>query len=79
MKKQILNIGKALNKVEQKVVLGGDPGLPGNCGVFPPYPYPQNGDSGHVNISCSTTANCPPNPISGAPYMCDFGCCLYAY
>ncbi len=28
MKKQILNIGKALNKTEQKEVSGGFPGLP---------------------------------------------------
>ncbi|MBL4605575.1 MAG: hypothetical protein JKY02_07940 [Flavobacteriaceae bacterium] len=82
MKKQILNIGKALNKAEQKLIHGGlfgdDPIPPGNCGGYPSYPNIATG-SGHSNTNCSNTADCPPNPIPGAPYMCDFGCCLYAY
>ena len=77
MKKSILSIGKALNKAEQKEVLGGDPIPPGNCGIFPSFPTIIG--SGHVNINCSSDADCPPNPLKGAPYMCDFGCCLYAY
>lgn len=77
MKKSILNIGKALSKVEQKTVNGGDPNPPGNCNSFPTFP--NLSPSGHTNTTCSSTADCPPNPIPGAPYMCDFGCCLYAY
>ncbi|MFY0629888.1 MAG: hypothetical protein JXR05_05865 [Flavobacteriaceae bacterium] len=78
MKKSILYIGKALSKSEQKTVNGGGPIPPGNCSGFPSYPNIATG-SGHSNTTCSSIADCPPNPIPGAPYMCDFGCCLYAY
>ncbi|MFD2566431.1 hypothetical protein [Pseudotenacibaculum haliotis] len=77
MKKSILSIGKALNKTQQKSILGGDPIPNGNCGSYPTYPNLSPG--GYTNTACSTTADCPPNPLPGAPYMCDFGCCLYAY
>ena len=40
MKKQILNLGKALNKAEQKLINGGNPGglddAPGTCGYISP-------------------------------------------
>ena len=68
MKKSILNIGKALNRIEQKQINGGG----GSC---PNDPY----GTGHTGQSCNTTADCDPNPIPRAPIMCSFGCCLNAF
>ena len=65
MKKSILQIGSALSKAQQKSVRGGL----------------ELGPGGHSNIPCTNDGDCPPNPIPGAPYMCDtiVGFCLYAY
>jgi len=76
MKQRILLAGTALSKAEQKTISGGGPGG-GGCSSYPTYPNLSPG--GYTNTACNSTADCPPNPIPGAPYMCDFGCCLYAY
>ena len=55
MKKQILNIGKALSKAEQKLINGG-------VSIFPTYwddMCDHQGESGsNGDCSCSTDSNC---------------------
>lgn len=50
MKKQILNLGRALNKAEQKLVNGGDPGNNGGleeqCNLIPC----------HTNFDCESVS-----------------------
>jgi hypothetical protein len=55
MKKQILNLGKALSKVEQKLIHGG-------VSIFPTY-YDdycgQQGETGNIEgCPCSSDSNC---------------------
>jgi hypothetical protein len=78
MKKSILQVGSALSKAQQKSVFGGDPIPPGNCSGFPEYPNLSPG--GYTSDTCTTAAQCPPNPVfPELPAFCDFGCCLYMY
>lgn len=64
MKKQILNLGKALNKAEQQKVNGG---VWDNCGSdFSSYFVRNCGD-------CVNTI------LPGAPTFCHKNCCIMAY
>jgi len=64
MKKQILNVGKALSKAEQKSVNGGAWG--GTCDGFEQY---------YVN----TCRECVNTILPGAPVLCHGNCCTMAY
>jgi hypothetical protein len=59
MKKQILNLGKALNKAEQKNVLGGDKTFRNPCPCTSSY-------EDHGDGSCSYPAN---GTIFGDPFL----------
>ena len=78
MKKQILTLGKALNRAEQKEVIGGDH-------VYPVYPFhlvPGSGcgedpnEGGMTYAEC--VATCPGGnqgacvPCSATLYTCDY-------
>ncbi|CAL2104707.1 conserved protein of unknown function [Tenacibaculum sp. 190130A14a] len=63
MKKSILNLGKSLNKAEQKAVNGG---FGNTCGGFGSY---------YVN-NCNDCVN---NILPGAPTFCRNNCCIVAY
>lgn len=65
MKKQILNLGKALNKSEQKIINGGF--IPGGiCNGFEMY------EVDHC-YQCVNTL------LPGAPTFCHNNCCVMAY
>jgi len=72
MKKQILTLGKALNKGEQKAINGGGSGMLGDCLIPGPAPFDEPILVGHV--PCDGVSLCPghPNFLGGAPYppMC---------
>lgn len=70
MKKQILNIGKALNKVEQKAIIGGTTfGISdGKCNQMLEDEKVCTG----YNVGCDLDANCINHNSSG------FGQCLCA-
>ncbi len=65
MKKSILNLGKAINKTEQKEIIGGIiPG--GTC----------NGFEMHKVNHCNECVN---TILPGAPTLCHNNCCVMAY
>lgn len=74
MKKSILEIGVALNRVEQKLVLGGngdpqDPGQPGGGGS-------EGGGSGETcEYTCTHSGDCY-GVHNGQPSFCQAGCCI---
>ena len=66
MKKSILNIGKALNKAEQKEIFGGNTELGGMLIFHPENPKP--------------TDNCGTNGPGNGPECCsDSDCCHYQH
>ena len=74
MKKQILNIGTALNRAEQKQIHGGN-GLPPLCEMIPTACF--NGET------CTSTSDCVDNTIEYSVedldgFGCQNGTCGYA-
>ncbi len=62
MKKSILSIGKALDKLEQKQINGGN-----NC-----WPSNYPGCNAGPNYPCSVQSDCP-----SLNYVCESGECIY--
>ena len=67
MKKQILNIGKALSRAEQKQVFGGDYG----SNWYSPSEYLNGGNL--TKAGCSTCANLYIDQSSPRPALSPFG------
>lgn len=69
MKKQILNIGKALSRAEQKEVFGGDYG----SDWYNPSEYLNGGNLGDAEVVCGTCANLYIDQSSPRPALTPLG------